>query len=326
MAKLEIIRKQVNQRTGTKDSRGVSLTVKDIPIGDIRIKENIRKEYAGIDELASNIRKYELIQPITVYPEGDYYIIKTGHRRFQAYSLLFKQEPERYHSIRCIISDADNIAVIQLVENVQREGLSQLDFSKALNALREQGMTLKQIAEIIGKSEKYAKNLFTAINEINEDEQLQVFLDGPGAGTILDILETKGIKDSNFRRELIQKRAKGEISQKQLRKMVRQSKMPIGSIKQPIDDIKYEAEDFKRDSSYIEQIHAPELCHVFSCSMYTNDEKKEVRFSLRGRDFWKENPILMNRFIEDMKDYFKERGFTAEHEWDYPEKETSLFS
>ena len=39
MAKMEIL-KSVLSRTGTQDNRAVALTVKDIPIGEIHIKEN----------------------------------------------------------------------------------------------------------------------------------------------------------------------------------------------------------------------------------------------------------------------------------------------
>ena len=41
--------------------------LKDIPICDIKIKSNIRKDYPGIPELANDIRQNGLIQPITVY-------------------------------------------------------------------------------------------------------------------------------------------------------------------------------------------------------------------------------------------------------------------
>jgi ParB family chromosome partitioning protein len=154
-------------RTGTMDSRAVTLMVKDIPIGDIQTKENVRKEYTGIDELAASIRQYGLLQPITVYPEGEGYIVKTGHRRFKAIQALYQKEADRFHSIRCIVSDADNTAIIQLVENIQRVDLSTFDLYHALSTLRNQNLTNQQIAAVMGKSEGHIKNLFVAINELN---------------------------------------------------------------------------------------------------------------------------------------------------------------
>ena len=112
--------KDIRARTGTQDSRSVSVMVKDIPIGDIQIKENVRQDYTGIEELAASIRQHGLLQPITVYSDGSQYIVKTGHRRIMACQRLYHTEPERFHSIRCIISNAENIAVIQLVDTYKK--------------------------------------------------------------------------------------------------------------------------------------------------------------------------------------------------------------
>jgi ParB family chromosome partitioning protein len=106
--------RDVQSRTGTTDNRAVSLTVKDIPVGDIQIKENIRREYSGLEELQASIREHGLIQPITVYKEGDSFIVKIGHRRYMAYQRLAREDPDRFHSIRCIVSASnENTAVIQ---------------------------------------------------------------------------------------------------------------------------------------------------------------------------------------------------------------------
>jgi ParB family chromosome partitioning protein len=232
------LRKDKGMRTGTKDFYSVSLTVKDIPLDDIQIKENVRKEYTGIDELAESIRQHGLLQPITVYPDADDYIVKTGHRRFQAYSLLFKEEPERFHSIRCVVSNAENIAVVQLVENIQREDLSQRDLFNALSALRDQGMTHKQIAEIMGKSVQYIDNQFTGINEIGKNQELLEYITTAG-GSIQDVTETKGISDRQKRMELLEQRKSGKITRSEMRgkaKVLKETPLaPICDSQPPIE-------------------------------------------------------------------------------------------
>jgi ParB family chromosome partitioning protein len=233
MAKLGAMLRKTEGQTGTRDSNAVSLTVKDIPIGDIQIKENVRRTYTGIEELAASIKQHGLLQPITVYPKDDGYIVKTGHRRFQAYCLLYKEEPERYHSIRCIISNADRIAIIQLVENVQREDLSQIDLYNALKTLKEKDMTNKQIAEIMGKTEQYIKFLFIGINEISKNNGLEERLSIAG-NTIQDIIETKGVSDKGQRDELLEQRAKGEISRLELRAKVKALREPRLDIEEPV--------------------------------------------------------------------------------------------
>ncbi|GHV76983.1 chromosome partitioning protein ParB [Spirochaetia bacterium] len=215
----------VKNSAGTQDNGSVRLTIKDIPIGDIAIRENVRKDYTGIEELADSIRQHGLLQPITVYADGDGYVVKTGHRRFMASQLLYKKQPDKFHSIRCIISDAENLSVIQLVENVQREDLSQIDLYTALSSLREQGMSLKQIAQTMGKSEDYIKALFVGINDIQKNEKLLELVSGAGT-TIIDVRETKGISDPKERLEVLKQHGKGKITREEMRIKVRELKKP----------------------------------------------------------------------------------------------------
>ncbi|GMO45679.1 MAG: hypothetical protein Ta2G_00640 [Termitinemataceae bacterium] len=231
MAKLGMLR-STQSKTGTQDSKAISLTVKDIPVGDIQVRENVRKTYSSIDELAGSIRQLGLLQPITVYTDGDAFIVKTGHRRFKAYQRLYGEEPERFHSIRCVVSDADNLAIVQLVENVQREDLSQLDLYNALLTLRDQGLTLKQIAEAMGKGEWYIKSLFVGINEIQRDKDLKNAI-GVAGNTIRDVVETSGITNKAKRLELLDQRGKGEINRAEMRQKMRElkeQKLPSVSI------------------------------------------------------------------------------------------------
>jgi ParB family chromosome partitioning protein len=224
MAKLNMI-KNVQSRTGTYDSRSISFTVKDIPIGDIYMKMNVRADYTEICELAESIKQYGLLQPITVYATQNGYMVKIGHRRFLAYKMLYQEDPEKYHSIRCIISDDQNISLIQLIENVQRVDLSQHDLYQALNQLREQGMTLRQIGEVLGKTEGYIKSLFVGVNEINRDKELQNLIGDAGI-TIRDIAETNAVTDKNKRLELLEERKSRDINRAQMREKVKKLSEP----------------------------------------------------------------------------------------------------
>jgi ParB family chromosome partitioning protein len=222
MAKARML-KNVQLRTGTQDSRSVNIMVKDIPIGDIGIRENVRKDYTGIEELADSIRQHGLLQPITVYVDEGQYIVKTGHRRYLACQLLYQSEPERFHSIRCIVSNAENTAIIQLVENVQRVNLSQIDLVDALTALRTEGFTNKEIANVMGKTEGYVNNLFMGINEIHHDETLAELITHAGV-SILDVAETKGIPDATERVKILAERKDGTLNRAEMRERIKASK------------------------------------------------------------------------------------------------------
>jgi ParB family chromosome partitioning protein len=228
--------KNIRSRTGTRDSRSIALTVKDIPIGDISIKGNIRREYTGIEELAESIRQHGLLQPITVYADGDSYTVKTGHRRYLACKMLYGKEPERFHRIRRIVSDAANTAVIQLVENVQRVDLSQTDLFNALTGLRAQGMTLRQIADVMGKTEQYIKFLFIGVNELINNDKLKERISIAG-NTIQDIVETKGIPDEKERFNLLEERKNGTINRAEMREKVKQLKIPESKADAPVTNV-----------------------------------------------------------------------------------------
>jgi ParB/RepB/Spo0J family partition protein len=100
---------------------------------------------AALSELIAGIREHGLLQPITVrrVPGGRYQVIG-GHRRLEAYRWLLAQTPgkdgaERYGSIpaheKLNVTD-EEMALFGLVENLQRDDLSDLD--AALGLLRFQ--------------------------------------------------------------------------------------------------------------------------------------------------------------------------------------------
>lgn len=227
MPKLDLL-SQVKTRTGTQDSGAISLTVKDIPIGEISIKGNVRQEYTGIEDLKDSIKTHGLLQPITVYRDGEGYAVKTGHRRYIACKDLYAEHPERFHSIRCIISDAENITAIQIIENVQREGLTTIDLYTGLKELKGQGLTLKQIADVIGKTEQYVKDIFTGINIIDSDNDYKNLLGSAGT-TIQHFKETQGIKDKESKIKAIKERASGKVKRADLREKVKAMK-PVKTV------------------------------------------------------------------------------------------------
>ena len=217
--------KNIRLRSGKQCSRKAAIAVKDIPISDIQIISNIRKDYTGITELAESLREHGLLQPITAYALKDGYAVKIGHRRLLAYKMLHQKEPEKFNNIRCIISDEKNAALNQLIENVQRADLSQMELLNALNELRQQGMPLKQIGQVAGKTEGYIKSLFVGVNEINRDEKLKNLIGDAGI-TIRDIAETRAVKDSEQRALLLEERKSGKLNRAEMRDKVRELSAP----------------------------------------------------------------------------------------------------
>jgi len=283
MAKLGML-KNTESRAGTQDSRAVSLTVKDIPVGDIQVKINIRQDYSDIYELAESIKQYGLLQPITVYAGTDGYTVKAGHRRLMAYRRLHKEEPEKFHSIRSIISDAQNTEIVQLIENVQRVDLSQHDLFIALNKLREQGMALKQIAEVIGKTEGYVKSLFVGVNELNRDKDLQNLIGDAGI-TIRDIAETNSVKDKKKRIELLEERKDGKVSRKQMREKVKE----ITASKPKKSNPNARAEKGKLPKTYLSIKAFPDLNKIIIYQVKSRNKEQFMALEQDLRSFFSAN-------------------------------------
>jgi molybdopterin converting factor small subunit len=84
-------------------------------------------------------------------------------------------------------------------------------------------MTLKQIADVMGKTEGYIKSLFVGVNEISQDESLTDLLGDAGI-TIRDVAETTGIKDTRERLNLLEQRKSGMINRVEMRKKVKELK------------------------------------------------------------------------------------------------------
>lgn len=134
------------------------LRVVNIPLELIQPNPNQPRKFfdeTALDELASSIREYGVIQPITVRRAGTEYEIIAGERRFRACSRLGLE------TIPAIIIHADDgkSAILALLENLQREDLCFFEVAEGYqNLIREQGMTQEELAQKIGKSQSTIAN------------------------------------------------------------------------------------------------------------------------------------------------------------------------
>jgi hypothetical protein len=85
---------------------------------------------------------------------------------------------------------------------------------------------------VIGKTEGYVKNLFVGVNEINQDKDLQNLIGHAGV-TILDIAETKAVKDKDQRFELLKERKTGKVNRAGMREKVKELAVPKPERKKP---------------------------------------------------------------------------------------------
>lgn len=158
---------------------------------EIRLEEltpsptNPRKTFdpVKLQELADSIASKGLLQPILVRPRRPgppwtkdrdaHYEVVAGERRFRAAGLA------QLETVPCIVQELTDVEVleIQTIENLQRDDLHPLEEAEGYAALmKEAGYDVGQIAQRIGKSEKYVYDRLKLLQLIPALKQ--VFLEG----------------------------------------------------------------------------------------------------------------------------------------------------
>lgn len=165
------------------------MEVQLIPID--QIVEDPDQPRKGYDEeslhgLAESIRRYGVLNPITVRPLLDQktYQIVTGERRWRAAELAGLTE------IPCIVKHIDHSTATteQLVENLQREDLAPIDKARALKQLKDtRKLTHRELAQMLGLSERTI-SIWMGLLELPEEvgEQVISVSGRPPAGSITE--------------------------------------------------------------------------------------------------------------------------------------------
>lgn len=117
-------------------------------------RTNIKK--IPLEDLSESIRDYGILNPISVRKISDNtYEVVAGERRLMASKMC------GHEKIPAIILNANerDLAIMTLVENVQREELNFLEEAQGyLDIIEKQGLTQDQLAKKIGKSQSTIAN------------------------------------------------------------------------------------------------------------------------------------------------------------------------
>ena len=102
-----------------------------------------------LEELASSIKRYGVIQPIIVMPKDGYYQIVAGERRWRA------AKKGGLTEMPCLVrtkTEQEN-REIALIENIQRENLNPIEKARGLRRLLDDyGLSQQQLADKLGMS------------------------------------------------------------------------------------------------------------------------------------------------------------------------------
>lgn len=130
----------------------------EVPIEQIRTNPDQPRKNFGENELLelkNSIQEYGVIQPVILKKNPGGYILIAGERRLRAAVMAGLTK------IPALVREAtqEDIAVIALVENVQREDLGYIEEARAYKKLMDDfGFTQAQLAERVGKKQSTISN------------------------------------------------------------------------------------------------------------------------------------------------------------------------
>jgi len=122
-------------------------------------RNNVRSDPGDLAGLAETIREHGILQPLGVTPEGDAYRVVYGNRRRDAAIVVGL---DRVPCITVRASDPQEVLLQQVLENLQRLDLNDLDKARAFQRMLGdlatrglgQGEALEQMARTIGLSSR----------------------------------------------------------------------------------------------------------------------------------------------------------------------------
>lgn len=229
-----------------------------IPIENIRpnpYQPRRTFDQASLEELCNSIKEYGVIQPINVRKtSSNYYELVSGERRLRASIMAGLKE------IPAIIIDVneDDLAIMALIENLQREDLGYMEEAEGYrNLIKEHGLTQEELAQKIGKSQSTIANkirllrLPPMVKKILADHNLterhaRALLKLPDEQLQLKVLQKVCEKDLNVKKteELVQKvlekytNPKTQENGKKLTRTIKDIRIFVNTIKQAIEMMK----------------------------------------------------------------------------------------
>lgn len=133
--------------------------IQKIAITDIEpMSDQPRRHFdeQALEELASSVKQYGILQPLVVTKENDIYRIIAGERRWRAAKIA------KLDKVPVVVRSSEELERLEiaLVENVQRVDLSPLEQAASIQRLHEQfSMSYGDIAKRLGKAPTTVNNI-----------------------------------------------------------------------------------------------------------------------------------------------------------------------
>lgn len=229
-------------------------------------KNQPRKQFQeeSLEELASSIKQYGVIQPVVVKKNDDCYEIVAGERRWRASKIAGLTE------IPAIIKDYEEkqIFEIALAENLQRENLNPMEEASGYKKLCDDfDLSQEELAEKVGKSRSAVANVMRLLN-LDERVQELVRLGKLSSGHARTLLV---ISDNNAQFELAERIIEEEMSVRQAEEAVKRLLENKPKEKRPS---KFNTENYKKIEDSLKNVLGTKV----SLKSQTNKGKIEIEY------------------------------------------------
>ncbi|RCW52176.1 MULTISPECIES: nucleoid occlusion protein [Halanaerobium] len=235
-----------NQENEKNRDQIVEIKTKKIKVNPFQPRQEFNQ--AEIEELASSIKNFGLIQAITVRKKEDGYELIAGERRLRAARFLNRE------MIPAVIKDFNDqqMAEIALIENLQRKDLNFLEEAHAYQRLIDQfNLTQKELAARVSKSQSTIANKLRLLNlpsQIREkiltadlsERHGRALLQLDSASEQLAVVEEISSKGLNVREaeKLIKKRKQPKKAKKKIKHISDDLRLFANSLEKRIKEIK----------------------------------------------------------------------------------------
>lgn len=179
-----------------------------------------------LNELASSIKMYGILQPLILRPIGDKYEIIAGERRYKAATIAGLTE------VPAILVNLDDqtSAELAIIENIQRKDLTAIEEAKSYKKLLDLGnLTQDQLAAKMGKKQSTIANKLRLLNLVPEaqDALLHNSISERHARSLLQIKD-----DPAKQREVLNKIIEGRLTVKETDDLIKNlmSVEPINNV------------------------------------------------------------------------------------------------
>ena len=221
-----------------------------------------RKEFDSglLEELAEDIKANGLLQPIIVVKKDDGYMIVGGERRYRAVKDFTMLQTIKAHIIQ---ADEAKVLELALIENIQREDLSDFEIAVHIGKLwsSKNYATKTELAKAIGRSQSYISKAFGCLKL---DESIIKDIEADKRDIGLSVLEEIArLKDKTVQKEVYKKYLGKEITRDDIASYKNTQKIS------PVKKFNWKLQGTLADQQFWDKINE-QLCHLKSVAENLN--------------------------------------------------------